>query len=132
MDLGTDNMINCYSLLTWNNQVHYNDMEKGELVTLELKAQSDEYAEFWSVFLKDFTKHLKEKGWLEITNIAMDERSPADMQATMKVLETSAPELGVSLPITTSYKEYPGIKDISVGASGEVDKADITLRRAED
>lgn len=132
MDLGTDNMINCYSLLTWNNQVHYNDMEKGELVTLELKAQSDEYAEFWSVFLKDFTKHLKEKGWLEITNIAMDERSPADMQATMKVLETSAPELGVSLADNhKSYKEYPGIKDISVGASSEVDKADITLRRAE-
>lgn len=132
MDLGTDNMINCYSLLTWNNQVHYNDMEKGELVTLELKAQSDEYAEFWSVFLKDFTKHLKEKGWLEITNIAMDERSPADMQATMKVLETSAPELGVSLADNHKcYKEYPGIKDISVGASSEVDKADITLRRAE-
>lgn len=132
MDLGTDNMINCYSLLTWNNQVHYNDMEKGELVTLELKAQSDEYAEFWSVFLKDFTKHLKEKGWLEITNIAMDERSPADMQATMKVLETSAPELGVSLADNhKSYKDYPGIKDISVGASSEVDKADITLRRAE-
>jgi len=38
-------MINCYSLLTWNNQLHYNDEEKGELVTVELNTQSKEYAE---------------------------------------------------------------------------------------
>lgn len=132
MDLGVTDMINCYSLLTWNNQVHYNDMEKKELVTLELKAQSDEYAEFWIVFLKDFTRHLKAKGWLEITNIAMDERSPADMQAALKVLETAAPELGISLADNhKSYKQYPGIKDISVGANSVVDKEDIITRRAE-
>lgn len=132
MDLGVTDMINCYSLLTWNNQVHYNDMEKKELVTLELKAQSDEYAEFWTVFLKDFTRHLKAKGWLEITNIAMDERSPADMQAALKVLETAAPELGISLADNhKSYKQYPGIKDISVGANSVVDKEDIIIRRAE-
>lgn len=132
MDLGVTDMINCYSLLTWNNQVHYNDMEKKELVTLELKAQSDEYAEFWTVFLKDFTRHLKAKGWLEITNIAMDERSPADMQAALKVLETAAPELGISLADNhKSYKQYPGIKDISVGANCVVDKEDIITRRAE-
>jgi hypothetical protein len=132
MDLGVTDMINCYSLLTWNNQVHYNDMEKKELVTLELKAQSDEYTEFWTVFLKDFTRHLKAKGWLEITNIAMDERSPADMQAALKVLETAAPELGISLADNhKSYKQYPGIKDISVGANSVVDKEDIITRRAE-
>lgn len=132
MDLGVTDMINCYSLLTWNNQVHYNDMEKKELVTLELKAQSDEYAEFWTVFLKDFSRHLKAKGWLEITNIAMDERSPADMQAALKVLETAAPELGISLADNhKSYKQYPGIKDISVGANSVVDKEDIITRRAE-
>lgn len=131
MDLGIDEMINCYSLLTWNNQMHYNDMEKKELVTLELKAQSDEYAELWGVFLKDFTRHLTEKGWLEITNIAMDERAPADMQAAMKVLESAAPELGISLADNhKSYKEYPNIKDISVGASSRVDAEDIAQRRA--
>lgn len=132
MDLGINKMINCYSLLTWNNQIHYNDMEKGELVTLELKAQSDEYAQFWSVFLKDFTRHLKEKGWLEITNIAMDERKPEDMKATMKVLQEAAPEIGVSLADShKSYRQYPGIKDISAAAQAEVDKEDIAYRRSQ-
>lgn len=130
MSLGVNKMINCYSLLTWNNKLHYNDMETKELVTVELKAQSDEYRVIWTEFLADFTRHLKSKGWLEITNIAMDERSPADMQAALKVLEVAAPELGVSLADNhKSYKQYPGIKDISAGAGSVVDKDDITARR---
>lgn len=131
MDLGIDKMINCYSLLTWNNQLHYNDMEKEELVTVELKAQSKEYVELWSTFLKDFTLHLREKGWLEKTNIAMDERAPADMQAALKVLESVAPELGVSLADNhKSYRDYPWIKDICVGAGNKVAKEEIAARRA--
>ena len=130
MDLGVNDMINCYSLLTWNNKLHYNDMEKKELVTLELPAQSAQYTEIWTLFLTDFTRHLKEKGWLEITNIAMDERSPADMQAAMKVLNDAAPELGISLADNhKSYKEYPGIKDISAGAGSVVEVEDIEARR---
>ena len=130
LDIGVNEMINCYSLLTWNNKLHYNDMEKGELVTLELAAQSPEYAEIWTVFLQDFTRHLKAKGWLEITNIAMDERSPSDMQAAMKVLETAAPELGISLADNhKSYQQYPDIRDLSAGAGSPVDPADIAVRR---
>ena len=130
MDLGINKMINCYSLLTWNNQLHYNDMEKGEPITVELKAQSKEYEELWGVFLKDFTRHLREKGWLEKTNIAMDERGPDDMKAALKVLEVYAPELGVSLADNhKSYREYPWIKDICVGAGNKVSHEEIEARR---
>ncbi len=132
MNLGINKMINCYSLLTWNNQLHYNDMEKSELVTVELKAQSKEYEELWSVFLKDFTNHLREKGWLEITNIAMDERGPADMQAALKVLNRYAPELGVSLADNhKSYQDYPFIRDICVGAGNRPNKEEIEARRVD-
>ncbi len=131
MDLGIDKMINCYSLLTWNNQLHYNDEEKGELVTVELNAQSKEYAELWTPFLKDFTRHLRSKGWLEKTNIAMDERAPEDMQAALKILENAAPELGVALADNhKSYRQYPWIKDISVGVGNIVPKEEIAARRA--
>ncbi len=131
MELGIDRMINCYSLLTWNNQMHYHDMEKGELVTVELKAQSKEYEELWGVFLKDFTRHLREKGWLEKTNIAMDERAPSDMKAALGVLERYAPVLGVSLADNhKSYQEYPWIRDICVGAGAKVSKEEIAARRA--
>ncbi len=131
MDLGINRMINCYSLLTWNNQMHYNDMEKGELVTVELKARSKEYEELWSVFLEDFTRHLHEKGWLEITNIAMDERGPADMKAALSVLDRYAPDLGISLADNhKSYQQYPWIRDICVSVSNKVSKEEIAARRA--
>jgi len=129
--MGIDKMINCYSLLTWNNQLHYNDEEKGELVTVELNAQSKEYAELWTPFLKDFSRHLRSKGWLEKTNIAMDERAPEDMQAALKILENAAPELGIALADNhKSYRQYPWIKDISVGVGNIVPKEEIAARRA--
>lgn len=131
MDLGVTKMINCYSLLTWNNKMHYYDEAKGDMIELELKAQSDEYKEIWSVFLKDFTKHLKEKGWLEKTNIAMDERAPEDMKAALDVLKSVAPELGISLADNhKSYRQYPWIKDICVAADNIVDVKEIEERRA--
>lgn len=132
MDLGINKMINCYSLLTWNNRMHYKDEAKGEMIDVELKAQSAEYKQIWSIFLKDFTRHLTEKKWLDRTNIAMDERSPADMQAALSVLKEAAPELGVSLADNhKSYKEYPWIKDLCVGLESKVDIEDSNNRRAE-
>lgn len=131
MDLGVTKMINCYSLLTWNNKMHYYDETKGEMVELELKAQSKEYKEIWSIFLQDFTKHLKTKGWLEKTNIAMDERAPEDMKAALKVVENAAPELGISLADNhKSYQQYPWIKDICVAAENIVETKEIEERRA--
>jgi hypothetical protein len=130
MDLGIDKMINCYSLLTWNNQLHYNDAATGGVVTVELQANSKAYKELWGRFLQDFTLHLREKGWLEKTNIAMDERAPADMQAALGVLNSFAPELGVSLADNhKSYRQYPWIKDICVGLDNKVTKEEIAARR---
>ena len=36
--------------------------------------------------LKDFTQHLKEKGWFTSTSIAMDERKLPDMLAVIKII----------------------------------------------
>ena len=117
MDLGINKMINCYSLLTWNNQLHYNDAEKGELVTVELKAQSKEYAELWTPFLKDSHAASSRQRMVEKTNIAMDEFAPEDMEAALKVLNSSAPELGVSLADNhKSYRRYPWIKRYQRGS----------------
>ncbi len=130
MDLGITKMINCYSLLTWNNKIRYYDEAKEETIDVELKAQSKEYREVWSAFLKDFTQHLKDKKWLEITNIAMDERAPEDMRAALNVLKDAAPELGISLADNhKSYQQYPWIKDICVGADNKVDVKEIEARR---
>lgn len=47
--------------------------------------------------LKSFAQHLKEKGWFEITHIAMDERLMKDMQETLKVIRKADKDFKVSL-----------------------------------
>jgi len=130
MDLGVKKMINCYSIVPWNNELHYKDGKTAEMVTVKADPGTKIFEEIWTPFLTDFKKHLKEKGWLDITNIAMDERSPKEMKATLSLLQNVAPELGISLADNhKSYKQYPFIKDMSVSADAKVDSADIQYRR---
>lgn len=131
MDLGINKMINCYSMLPWNNELHYKDLSTGEFVTVKADPGTPVFYEIWKPFLADFVKHLKEKGWLEITNIAMDERSPKDMEYTVGLLQKDVPELGISLADNhKSYKKYPFIRDMCVKIDAEVDPADIEARRS--
>lgn len=130
MDLGIKNMINCYSIVPWNNEIHYKDAVSDTLINVKADPGTKVFEELWTPFLTDFKKHLKDKGWLEISNIAMDERSPKEMKATMALLQKVAPELGISLADNhKSYKQYPYIKDMSVSADAKVDSTDIQFRR---
>lgn len=130
MDLGINKMINCYSMIPWNNEIHYTDAASKEIINVKADPGTKVFADMWTPFLTDFTKHLKEKGWLEITNIAMDERSPEAMKATVNLLQKVAPKLGISLADNhKSYKKYPFIKDMCVAAGAKVDSADIAMRR---
>ena len=129
-DLGIDKMINCYSLLPWNNELEYVDAASDSIITVVADPGTEVFTELWAPFLTDFTKHLKEKGWLEITNIAMDERSPEMMSEAMKLLEQYAPDLGISLADNhKSYQNYPMIEDITVKVNAKVDEKDIEFRR---
>lgn len=130
MDIGITKMINCYSMVPWNNELHYKDAKTGKMEIVKADPGTDLFVDMWKPFLTDFTKHLKEKDWLKITNIAMDERSPEVMEATVQLLQEVAPELGISLADNhKSYKKYPFIKDMSVAADAKVDEADLALRK---
>ncbi|MBK5719588.1 DUF4091 domain-containing protein [Dysgonomonas sp. Marseille-P4677] len=129
-EVGITKMINCYSLVPWNNEIHYKDSKSGELINVKADPGTKIFEDMWTPFLLDFKKHLTEKGWIDITNIAMDERSPEMMSATIKLLQKVAPELGISLADNhKSYKKYPFIQDMSVSANAKVDSTDIQYRQ---
>lgn len=130
LNLGINKMINCYSVVPWNNELHYFDAVGDSIVNIQADPGSDIFNDVWHHFLKDFKAHLTDKGWLEITNIAMDERSPKEMEATVKMLQKEAPELGISYADNQkSYKKYPFVKDISIAAGAYIDPADIKDRQ---
>ena len=130
MGLGIDEMINCYSMVPWNCELEYFDEAKGEKVTVVAEPGTEIFGEIWEPFLLDFKKHLGEKGWLEITNIAMDERSPEAMDAAVKVLEKCAPEMGFALADNhKSYKKYTMMRDVCVAQGQPAEHSDIEARR---
>lgn len=116
MELGIDKQINCYSMLPWSYRLQYLDEKEGTREhAWDAIPGTEEFEFMWAPFLQDFVKHLKAKGWLEITNIAADERSPEEMDATVALMQKYAPELGFAMADNhASYRRYPNIKDCSV------------------
>lgn len=131
LDLGINREINCYSMVPWNCELEYMDEAKGKVVTVKAEPGTRKFTEIWTPFLIDFMKHLELKGWLGITNIAMDERSPEAMQAAADVLMTCAPEMGFALADNhRSYKKFTMMRDVCVAIHHSVvSQEDIDMRR---
>ncbi len=132
LSIGINKMINCYSMVPWNCELDYIDEATGKKVTVKAEPGKPEFAKMWEPFLLDFKKHLDQKGWLGITNIAMDERSPEQMDAAVKVLEKCAPEMGFAIADNhKSYKRYSMMRDVCVSQGQKADHEDIVARRAQ-
>lgn len=123
MDLGIDKQISCYSMVPWGNELYYYDVASGEEVKIVAKAGTKLFEEVWTPFLKDFLNHLEKKGWKDITCMSMDERSPAEMSATMKLLKEQAPELGVGFADNHhNYRKFPDqLTDLSIAFGAEIE-----------
>lgn len=129
-DLGVKDMINCYSIIPWNNEIHYKDASKGEFVNVVAKPGTAVFDELWTPFLKDFVGHLKTKGWLEKTNIAIDEREREQMDAAFALLNKVAPEIGISYADNQkTYQRFPNSEDISISVGHPFSKDDIINRK---
>ena len=133
MSLGINKQINCYSMLPWENKLHFFDEKKNERLLRRVAPDSEEFEMYWGAFLTDFVKHLDEKGWLHITNIAADERRPEDMIEANRVLSKYAPQLGFAMADNhASYKRFLNIKDCCVAQrQSYLTKEEIAQRRAQ-
>ena len=87
MECGITQRINCYSMITWDLSFIYYDEAMGRNNSITLTPGSDEYTDYWSGMIKEFTQHLKEKGWFSKTAIAVDERPVESMQAIIALLK---------------------------------------------
>jgi hypothetical protein len=132
MELGVKKQINCYSMIPWNNSLSWYVEDSNAFISRSCPASSDLFEKVWGPFLTDFVKHLREKGWLEITNIAADERSPEEMDAVLKVMQKYAPELGFAMADNhASFRRYPNVKDCCVAQRQDyMTQNEIDERRA--
>ncbi|PRD56612.1 hypothetical protein C5749_05085 [Sphingobacterium gobiense] len=131
LDLGIDKMINCYSIIPWNNEIHYNDEASGEFVNVEAKPGTPIFEDLWTPFLEDFVEHLRGKGWLEKTNIAIDERTREEVDGALTLLQKVSPELGVSYADNQkTYQRYPNSNDISISIGHPFSAVDLKNRQS--
>jgi hypothetical protein len=131
MNSGIKNQISCYSMVPWGNEFYYFDEAENKEIKIKAPPGTKEYEDLWIPFLSQFKEHLEEKGWNNITRMAMDERGPEEMQAMLKLLNTYAPEFGVAFADNhKSYKLYPNeLKDMSVAFGHPVDEEDLKIRK---
>lgn len=98
MNCGIDQRINCYTMVTWDLSFIYFNEASGTVDTVKNALPgSPEYTNFWTPMLKDFTAHLKTKGWFSKTAIAMDEREMESMKAVIDLLRKIDPDWKVAL-----------------------------------
>ena len=109
--------IACYTMCPWDYEVHWED-ERGGDHTAKAIPGTPAFEEYWGDFLVDFATHLKAKGWLEDTYIALDEREVEDVKSIVRFVKAKAPGLKVS---------FAGINMPSVFSDVEIDNYCIAL-----
>jgi hypothetical protein len=97
MSLGINKEINCYSMIPWNLKFYYYDETLGKDTLLIATPGTAAYENHWKPMLMDFSKHLKEKGWFNITTIAMDERPMEHMQKVFRIIRNADKDFKVSM-----------------------------------
>ena len=97
MECGINKQINCYSMVPISNKFSWYDERTSKTVDIEAIPGTDEYENLWRGFLIDFRAHLKQKGWLDITNLALDEREEQEMKNMFRFLKETAPEFKIAM-----------------------------------
>jgi hypothetical protein len=118
---GITAQINCYTLIPWGNRFFYTDAASGDLVSFDSAPGTDTYTDFWAGFLSDFQQHLRTRGWLDHTMIAMDERPAEWMRPAIALIRKHAPDLRISLAGNHSPDHYAGL---------ELDEFSIVINQA--
>lgn len=133
MSCGITKRINCYTMVPWNLTFQYFDEALGKDTAFQYTVGSEGYNRFWKTMLTDFTRHLKQKGWFDISAIAMDERPMEAMKAVISLLKKIDPQWKIALAGEEFQPEIEGdIDDYSVAFSKSgIDENIISKRKAQ-
>ena len=130
MSMGVKKEIGCFSMVPWRLSFQYFDQASNQFKYFTGKPGEPEYEEFWTRMLKSFALHLKEKGWFDITHIAMDERSMKDMLATIAVIKKADKDFKISLAGSYHKELLEPLNDYCVTMAETFSPEEIAARRA--
>ncbi|MBQ8865299.1 MAG: DUF4091 domain-containing protein [Bacteroidaceae bacterium] len=114
---GITEQIDCYTLVPWHYRFDYYDCATNSVKHLDCRPGEAKYHDFIVPFLKDFSRHLRQKGWFERTYIAMDERPEDQMESAWQTIQDADPEFKIEGAANYSVDSEAAdrVDDISVG-----------------
>lgn len=118
MSVGIDQQINCYTMIPWDLSFRYFDQATNSMQAVKAGVGTPEYVDYWQPFLIDFARHLKTKGWFDITMIAMDERPKEAMRKAIRIIREADPAYKIALAGNYHEEIEADIDDYCV-ASGQ-------------
>ena len=132
MSCGITEQIDCYTLVPWHYRFDYYDCATNSVKQLACKPGEQKYHDFIVPFLKDFSRHLRQKGWFSRTFIAMDERPKDQMEAAWQTIQDADPEFKIEGAANYSVDSEAAdrVDDISVGFQYNLLKKEALARRA--
>ena len=133
MDCGITQEIACYSMIPWELSFQYYDQASKTNKYIKSAPGKKAYNEHWGRMLEQFASHLKDKGWFDITCIAMDERALDQMEKGIRLIHERAPGLKISLAGNNHPEIEKDLYDYSVDEQdkNQFSESVIERRRAE-
>ena len=103
MECGIDEVIDCFGILPFDGAwlIHEAD---GSETKVSPAVGSDEWRLYWSAFLYSFADHMKEKGWLDKTYIAVDEGTPEEISTAVSLAKEIC---GETIRFSAALDELP-------------------------
>ena len=95
-EIGIRGQISCYTMIPWHLSVRFFDESTGHYDQIKAVPGTPEYEKLWAPFLRDFHRHMAEKGWAEKTCIAIDERPDKYVRAAMALVRENASSFRVA------------------------------------
>lgn len=131
MSCGITEQIDCYTLVPWHYRFDYYDCASNNVRYLECKPGEQTYHDFIAPFLRDLSRHLRQKGWFERTYIAMDERPAAQMDAVWSIIKEVDPEFKIEGAANYNIESESAdrIDDLSVGVHYNLIQGEALERR---
>lgn len=95
-EIGIREQISCYSMLPWHHKVKYFDEATGQWAEVSAEPGKPSFEQVWAPFLRDFHRHMQEKGWAKKTCIAIDERPDRMVREAMRLVKENAPSFRIA------------------------------------
>lgn len=131
MSCGVTEQIDCYTVVPWSLEFDYYDQASNNVKVIKVEPGSEGYRDYWLPFLTDFAAHLKAKGWIDRTAIAMDERPRDAMNAASDIIHTAYKDFKIEGAIHYYPDVEPNIYDLCLAYGETVPENILNRRRSE-